>query len=483
MKKVTPPKTVHPAKGFAHTVPQDHAVKGHPNTQRTPIINREPTPSTELVRGTPASNLGQRHDTQSGHAGHPRPHPAIPARSMSLQLSQSVNVGMAQVLEPRLDDSFYESVNYWTHAEHHSIEFESGGKTHVVPFAYASPEWIESIVPDETFGIYVGDMMFINSDILAKHPQWVPFVIIKLYAERFVNVDGDRTGKTKHYESLFRTIRLAYNILETDDLRLYLTKLMEHERTGYFEWDEQAKRFLDGHDDTASAKRAYLAAHQDNQWVRQGRTIEALAELGDSTALGFRNHAEAISGNFSGAEAVLIYSAAYFVAELLKEPYAIRPEDEVAFVIRPPFNAIAYQLTKEGNGISDLVRFHDVPGLEFGTDVITRRRRGRKTLIALSKRLSQMIIRVEKGVQALIEKRRATLGVTIERTRTLNIDMQHALTTANALVVQRLRPPGALLSQLTNFPKEAEALRAEAEITAANMNELDNLLELLSEAV
>lgn len=223
--------------------------------------------------------------------------------------------------------------------------------------------------------------MFLNADLLKTHPEWAPFVVAKLHAELSMDRGLDSTGVQKHFDALFGVIRVARNVMDSDELRVFLRELKQHERSGYFEWDEEAREFLEGGGSVEEAKRVYLERHHGNRWVSRGRFAEELTAMGFRHEIGFRNHGEAIAQKLSESPA-LLYSAALLVHQLT----SLSPGFQGGLILlRPPFNTVAYQLTKEANGVADLVRFEDAEGLQRGEDVISVIGR-RKTLIALGKK-------------------------------------------------------------------------------------------------
>lgn len=411
-----------------------------------------------------------------------------------LVLQQVMTVAPRLEMQVRMGDRFYDAVDYWTRSEHRHVTFNVGGQQHIVHFTFAPPQWMEAMVPGEKYGFYFGDMMFLNSDLIKTHPEWAPFVVVKLYGERFMEDGLDPTGMHKHYEALFRTIRLANRVMDTDQLRAFLEELRRHERSGYFNWDDEARRFLDGGGDILSAKQAYLERHHDNAWVRRGRQWEAIAELDPRLVGGFRNIGEAVCRRLAG-ENNLLYSAALFVREMLSvTPETRTSPGQLVVVSGLEMNRVAYLLTREANGIADLVRFVADHGLTVGKRdnvVVKIGGKYRASWVALSKRLSFEIMRLEGKVRELTAGHSGKLEGLVVNLRQLNDAATEEITRARALLAagastssdDATQAAKALAVIGQDYPTAAAELQKEAARVAQNLAELRALADELAKLI
>ncbi len=406
--------------------------------------------------------------------------------SMSLvpRMRTIMTTTQRQIMEPRFQDPLYEAADFWTNSKIHSTTFKIDGDSKQVEFTFAPPGWIDSLVEGERYGIYFGDMMFLNADLLQKHPKWIPFVVAKLYGERYVDDGMDPSGLQAHYEALFRTIRLANHIMETKELVEYLQALQNHERTGYFEWDEAAKRFLEGYDSVAEAKRAYLVSHHGNKWVRMGRTSEALAAIDERYTAGFRNHAEAVATLIDSSNPKALYDAAVLVRALNQLPF---DRDPGLIVVSSGMSAVAYLLTREGNGVTDLLRFVDNHKLIVGDrENVVRRLGGRRkaTWLALAKRLSFNVMQLEGTVQRLMESHRSQLDQLVIDFEVTNDAATRQIELAHSLVSTRPELATELFDTLrTAYPDRVAAMERQSRRFAENLNALKDLEQLLGSAI
>lgn len=317
-----------------------------------------------------------------------------------LQLAQLQLVGFGPVMRLQTDrvGKFYQIIDLWDHCPHERASFTVRGEVHTVEYAFAPPSFLEYLRKGEKFGCYVADMMFLNAELLHHRVHWIPYIVLKLYCERFVDPGLDETGKVQHYQALFGTIRLAGMTMPRRELEDFLSALMEHDDTGYFDLDHEVRNFIGDAGSPREARRRYLERHHGNHWVRLGREEERLPDR--FREAGFRNHAEVLYQQMSGRSAHDAYLTAMLVHEL------VHLESGTPLLVDQSCSRIAYLLTKEMNGLVDLVRFIDHPTEEPGHNIIVRLRGRQSTWEGLSKRLSYGIHRVERQARELLEGKR-----------------------------------------------------------------------------
>lgn len=373
----------------------------------------------------------------------------------------------------------YDIFDYWEHQPKHEVTLTTSEGPRQVQFVYAPPSWLNYVSRGEKFGAYVGDMMFISSDQKLVKPDWVPFIIVKLYGERFLEQGLDESGRAKHYESLFRTIRAAAARMDESGLHEFLSVLVKHDRERYFELDAEAREFLERNGgDPKGARRAYLDRHHGNKWVGRGRLDEQLMDMGCSLVEGYRNHAEAVLDSFGDLDARDLYLAAQFIHTL----NAVEPE--VPVVLEPPYTSFAFNLTKDGNGKVDLVRFR-VPASP-GEDIVVKVKSRQPTWTALGKRFSYRIHKVEESVGKLISTAKQSLdGILIEAKR---VHESYALQIAEVktMVSERRELPKAqeLFKRISGeYAPRAKLMDEVTQAAAQNLRNLEELSELLRDAI
>jgi len=316
----------------------------------------------------------------------------------------------------------YELIDYWDHTQKYITAFNYNGVEHKIEYAFAPQSFLNYIKGEkEFFGAYLGDMMFINSSMLKNHPEWIPLILVKLYAQKKIDPGLDKTGRAVHWDSFYRTIRTAGKAMSETQLKEFIDMTRKYESTGYFDLDSDIKQFIESSgNDSLAAKRNYLNRHHNNMWVTRSRNEEVLAEEGFQTI--FRSHAEAILRQFSGVDTTILYDTAAFIHEMT------HADPDVSIRITPPYTAIAYELTKERNGVVDLIKFQPISNRENNDDIIFKVPKREKTWIALSKRISYNIHKLEQGVNSLVNAERKRLeGLIIEAETTqnhLNVQLQ-----------------------------------------------------------
>jgi hypothetical protein len=345
--------------------------------------------------------------------------------SIKLELSLRPNLTGIQRLEivPDYLSKVYEVIDYWDSQPKCEITLRLDGKERKIIFVYAPRSFLHYLSEGEDFGAYLGNMYFINANIGEKRPDLVPYIIMKLWFEKFVDQGLDETGKVKHLQALWSTIRFAGKNMPENELREFLTSLMKHERTGYFKLDEEVRNFIEnGGGDPKEARKRYLENHHHNHWVVRGRIDEDLVSaFGIAAFDGYRNHAEAIISVIGDLDEQNLYIMSVFLHQLA----TLDPEAEL--IIQPPFSSLAYTLTKDCNGFVDLIRFVDQPDCRRGEDVIRRLPSNRKTWQALSKRITYRICKAEEKVKALIASEQKRLAGIVESAATTNQQFEKTL--------------------------------------------------------
>src|SRR3989338_3344276 len=320
--------------------------------------------------------------------------------TLEMKIEIAPQTGMRQMLEPI--GKVYEIMDYWQSQPKLEATLRIGEREHKIRYVFAPQSWLDYLVRGERYGAYLGDMIFINSRLQEQNQDYLPFVLLKLYGEKFVDPGMDKTGRVQHWQSLWATIRVAGQLMDSNRLYSFLSDLQQHESSRFFELDGQVKRFMEEHrGDLTDAKRRYLDAHHNNLWVARGRNEELFANLGMDS--GFRNHAEAILSSIKDLDTRELYLATGFVRAMS----SIEPDMPVQ--VGRPFNSYAYALTKKGNGITDLVKFIEEQGTHEN-DVISKLPGKMATWSALSKRLSYNIHTAEKRAKELAEKERYRLN-------------------------------------------------------------------------
>ena len=323
---------------------------------------------------------------------------------MSFELIQRLDLSGAMELQQDRIGKIYEIIDYWQHQPKLEARLKIGGEDRKVDYVFAPPSFLNYINPGEKFGAYLGNMMMVNSELQREHPEWVPYVLLKLYAEKFAGSGHDLSGTAKHWQSLFGTIRTAGAVMNKPQLHTFLETLSRHETSGYFTLDREVQEFMEREGGNAlKGKRRYLDNHRRDKWVTGGRNEEYLTSLGFRDQ-GFRNHAEAVMTAIDDLDTRNLYLAAAFMHELS----AANPGTPV--IISPPCNAFAYALTKKANGMTNLVEFIDDTPRKDHEDVIVRLPKKMSTWVAVSKRLSYLVHAAENSVRELIKKQKKGVG-------------------------------------------------------------------------
>ncbi len=344
---------------------------------------------------------------------------------MALELRQSLaQYGDTRLeLHPPMRGTLYELIDFWTSNPKHRLSVPIGDEMHDAQYVLAPQRFLQYVKEDEPFGIYVGDMTFINAELAKSRPEWVPFIALKLIAARFIDPGLDKSGRVRHWKSLFGTLRVAGLKMDEPEFREFIEGFAAHENTRYFELDDELTEFLDGRD-PLTAKRRYLDRHRNNRWVTAGRRTEIMERMG--LQVYGRNHAEAAFNEMVDRD-VNMYAAATMVRALRHVPR------EQGVLIAPPYNAIAYAMTRDANGAVDLLKFRKGV-LPDGKDIVFKPRRNREsTWTALIRRLGYQMHIAEQSATKLLDAHRERLDGLVVRA-----EQQNDLITADAARVQEL---------------------------------------------
>lgn len=114
-----------------------------------------------------------------------------------------------------------------------------------VEFSLVSKEELESLDPDEKYGIQIGGLLLINKDI---DPDFIPFIVWNLCINYAID-EGDQIhkkneGYVKHWTANYIDIRMASMMLTPDRFETYLKLRIEAERTNYFQFDSECIEFV-----------------------------------------------------------------------------------------------------------------------------------------------------------------------------------------------------------------------------------------------
>lgn len=377
--------------------------------------------------------------------------------ALHLQLEPDVKLR----LYPDHMGKIYELFDYWEHHPHLELRLTVHGEEHRVPYVLAPPAFLNYLVEGERFGLCIGDVMLVSSEIHRQHPNWISYIVVKLYMERFINPGLDESGRVQHWESLFHSIRLAASTLSPGELETLLRVLVKFDRTRYFEFDNEVTEFLDrvGRDPERirEEKRRYLENHHHNRWVRQGRIEE---ELQQYMVAPFRLHAEAVFQAVFGSRQDDLYLAAEFVQQMA----GVEPDTPV--MITPPCNRIAYLLTSRANGLVDLVRFVGTNPHNREEDIIVKVAGRNRTWVGLSRRLAFTLHQSEKQIQKSATAERDRLSGLTTGTFALNADFDQRL-----LAIREQVSQGVLLQEAID---EIQRLRGDWATELERLVQLQN---------
>lgn len=392
-----------------------------------------------------------------------------------------------QRLEKDPDSRIFEIFDYWGHQPKLSLTVPFQGKEHLVEYVLAPLSFLRTFSDsrNEKFGFHTHDMMFINATLAKDRPKWIPYVVLKLFMEGFMDRGLDQSGRASHWQALYSTIRFAGATMSKEELQEFIYLISLEESTKYFELDREVREFLEragfpgGKLDpnlpfVLESKRRYLDRHHACKWVSIGRKEELIASLAEGSLAIWRNHSEFLAKQVSNASE-RIYEMAAFVHQVLSL------NEGEAVIISPPYNSFAYLMTQEGNGLVNLVEFID-PG-EFGInllspkdDVVRILPGRRRTWVALGKRLSWLIHREERAVRALIKERKIRLDSFISDARSTTTAFTQKIEEVKALVAARKPIDPVIIEQLTgDWQAQLVQMSQINEEISLNLRSLDEL--------
>ncbi|MBT3985003.1 hypothetical protein HOD38_03690 [archaeon] len=381
---------------------------------------------------------------------------------MALELKQIVGVydDTRLELQPPMAGVLYELVDFWTSSPKHKLKVPIGEEMHEAQYVLAPERFLQYVKDDEPFGIYVGDMTFISAELAKEHPTWVPYIALKLVAQRHINEGLDESGRARHWQALFGAIRVAGLKMDEPNFRGFIEELAAHENSGYFELDDELNDFLGGND-PLTAKRKYLDHHRNNRWVTEGRKTEIMEKMG--LQVYGRNHAEAVFSEIDDRN-LNLYAASVFVRAIRHVPHG------EGVLISPPYNAIAYAMTRDANGVVDLLNFRQGV-LPDGQDIVFKKGRNRNsTWTALIKRLGYQMHIAERNATKLLDSQKEELEGLV-----VSAEGQNALITADAARVEELVTASqfeAARAILEGMPGHEQSLARLGELTRGSAESL-----------
>lgn len=372
----------------------------------------------------------------------------------------------------------YEIVDRWDRAEKFWINIHFRGVDHRVEYILVPEAFLSYIIPGEVFGIKSHGMILVAAEIARDRPRWIPYVVSKLFLQEYVDEGLDKTGLVKHYAGLMMTIRMAGMKMSKDELVEFLEKMVRHERTSYYELDQEVRQFLDDAKNSCDRREKrleYLGRHHKNFWVRFGRQNEDLDAFGIDPG-GFRNIAEAAYRSIDSDVAVM------FTAAILVRQIADLPTGAQILVPRE-YIKISYALTEQGScGRVELLRL--VEAREDGD--LVEKVGPRRSWFALVKRLSWAIYQTEEKVDRLIEDRRQKLNATIRLGHDRASELHREIAVLHERVAgqgQKFDEAADRLRQLTGWQEEIKGLSDLSEATSLTIVELTALKAKLAEVV
>lgn len=390
-----------------------------------------------------------------------------------------INISQVQRLEPNRMGKIYELMDFYEHQPKSEFTLNINNQEHKINYVFAPQSFLNYIKGStEPFGASIGDMIFINSKLQENNPNWIPYIVGKLYAEKHIDPGLDESGKAVHWEALSRTIRVAGAKMNQRELVDFLEQTKEYETTGYFEFDGEVKEFLDRYGgDPTKAKREYLERHHGNRWVRSGRLEEQLNSIGFKNSA-FQNGAEAVMTSLSGLEKGVLYYASDFIQQMA------RVDPGTPVIITEHFIPIAYAMTSDVNGKTDLVKFCNYGTPKKGEDIIVKTPGKQQTWTALGKRVSYNIHKQEQQVRNMITQNSLGLDLILIDTNNLNhqvqqqlIESKNYLTNPTAVNFNEVMQQLATLGQ--SYRQKLEEMNKSSQAIVQNIANLEDLSNFL----
>lgn len=387
-----------------------------------------------------------------------------------------------QLLPSRLG-KLYEIMDFWGHATKLNAQFNVGQDEKKFNYVLAPKAFLDYVADsgNEPFGAYIADMMFVNEDLQRTHPDWIPYVALKLFLERGIDPGRDTSGKVEHWQSLFGTIRVAGMVMNEQQMIEFLAAIKDHDSTQYFDLDKEAKDFFERYKNLTplEAKRKYLDSHHNNFWVTRGRLDSELKSL--APEISFRNVAETIYFEF-GKNLLIhdLYNTSCFVREMIASP-AGEPIE-----VSSPFNHIAYHFTKEANNVSDLVTFVEQEEPIRNGDIIIKESGKQASWVALGKRLSYQISCTERATRQLVEAEKTKLDGIVAVAQYAESRFASSIEQTKALI----QTPGSLqeakdrlLRLRGDYSNQVAAISDLTNQVTTNLDNLEELSDFLLQAI
>lgn len=396
---------------------------------------------------------------------------------MALRLEMRLDtVGSTQQIQENPMGHAYELFDFYDRQPKIEATLKIGGEEHKLRYVLAPQSFLNYVHRGERFGAYLGDMVFINARLAEEHPAWVPFVLLKLYGEKHVDQGLDQSGRVKHMQSLYATIRVAGMIMNEEELRGFLDEIRNYETSGYFELDTEVREFLSsGGGNALVAKRKYLEAHRANKWVARGRGDELLNDLGFKVD-GYRNHAEAIISAMPDLDLKNMYLATCFVHALVGAGQGMPTQ------IPKEYGPFAFAMTRLANDRTDLLFFE---GTDPATreDIINLYAGKHRTLVALSKRLSYCLHIKEERVRVLADREKGRLDGLLVEAGIQNKAIANRIEEINTNALTKKSPfeeTARILGELSaNYAGQLASLGRVSADAARNLQSLERLSQTL----
>jgi hypothetical protein len=408
-----------------------------------------------------------------------------------MQLGQVVTLKASMCLKTTSDGwapRDLDFIDYWLNHEHLFIDFEINNIQHKIEFALAPQSFIRYINSKEKYGVYSGSMRLVSMEVYKKHPNWVPYIALKMYASEYVDRGLDCSGKAVHWETLSKTIRLAEKTMERVDFHEFIQAIYSEETTSFFEIDGRAKKIVEdcqaaNKKDLATVylaqRETYFEAHHNNKWVVRARHYEIMAQLSPVFRDGNLNLAENIFNHLLSENQVIdkMFLCASFVKFLREQA------DDVVIELEPPFNSVAYILTKECNGLVDLVSFLPYKNVSKKDYIVIAKNR-QKTWRALETRLAYFLYRSKRNIKPLLSKQKEGLQLLISKSSVINIELTERISTLTKSLKQSqlaYLDSAEDLSNIEGWSDEVECLRRLHQEMIGSIADLEGLQNLLSE--
>jgi hypothetical protein len=306
--------------------------------------------------------------------------------------TMQLQLGFGLTAEMKLRDKYQEFMDYWGAASKQIMPVDFLGFHFDVEWAYAPRAFLQHVGPDDygvsyrlgsyrmgepTMGMdlwsHFPKGILVASELSEEHEHWVPFVVIKLFFEWFVDPGRDTTGVAKHLAAAVETVRLASHLLPKEEWEKFIQvigrEIPQHQSMLMIEMERGPNR---------SNKSDYLKRHHGNRWVRAGRKEEALYLVVPDLAWN-RNRAEIVW------ETIMEYpKLSYLVQHVVKTLDANQEGSMIEFPMEV-LHAVQC-LTREFNRVVDLC---EIQGVQDGKLLVLNRgdRFRQPTLDALKKRI------------------------------------------------------------------------------------------------